>query len=86
MTQTNPYEQEVKVERSVEAGVTRKKADYAFSAGSNCELTRFFAEAKRPSKDCFRTDDYVQAAKYGWFIRRNTLFSVLTSFDDFVER
>ena len=49
-TQRNPYEQEVKVERSVSAGGQRR-ADYAFYVAPNFRDVRFFVEAKKPYGD-----------------------------------
>lgn len=82
-TQKNPYAQEVKVERSVNEGSSRKKADYAFYLAPNHRDVRFYVEAKRPSKDFGSADNYHQAIRYGWFTRRTSPFAVLTSFDDF---
>ena len=84
-TQKNPYAQEVKVERSVNKGSSKKKADYAFCLAPNFRDSevRFFVEAKRPSKDFGSADNYFQAIRYGWFTRRTSPFAVLTSFDDF---
>ena len=46
--QTNPYEQEVKVERSVDSGGRQQRADYAFFLSPNFVDVRFFVEAKKP--------------------------------------
>ena len=46
LTQKNPYEQEVRVEKTVVAGGQQKKADYAFSLAPNFGTTLFFVEAK----------------------------------------
>lgn len=81
--QTNPYAQEVKVERGVTEGFARKRADYAFLLAPNFRDVRFFVEAKRPSKDFGSADNYHQAIRYGWFTKRTSPFSVLTSFEDF---
>lgn len=45
--QTNPYKQEVKVERGVVTNEWRKRADYAFLA-QNFRDVLFFVEAKNP--------------------------------------
>ena len=45
--QTNPYEQEVKVEQAVSAAGQRR-ADYAFHLAPNYRDVRFFVEAKKP--------------------------------------
>jgi adenine-specific DNA-methyltransferase len=81
--QTNPYAQEVKVERGVNEGSTRKRADYAFFLKPNYRDVRFYVEAKRPSKDFGSADNYHQAIRYGWFTKRTSPFAVLTSFEDF---
>jgi adenine-specific DNA-methyltransferase len=79
-TQTNPYEQEVKVERSLDVGGRRKRADYAFLA-SNFRDVRFFAEAKKPHPQIDNTDDYFQTIRYGW--SGQTPLAVLTDFAHF---
>ena len=81
--QTNPYAQEVKVERGVNEGSARKRADYAFFLKPNYRDVRFYVEAKRPSKDFGSADNYLQAIRYGWFTKKTSPFAVLTSFDDF---
>ena len=45
--QTDPYKQDVKVERGVATSEFRKRADYAFLA-PNFRDVRFFVEAKKP--------------------------------------
>ena len=45
--QTDPYKQEVKVERGVATSEFRKRSDYAFLA-PNFRDVRFFVEAKKP--------------------------------------
>ncbi len=81
--QTNPYAQEVKVERGVNEGSSRKRADYAFHLAPNFRDVRFYVEAKRPSKDFGSSDNCHQAIRYGWFTKRTSPFAVLTSFEDF---
>jgi hypothetical protein len=81
--QTNPYAQEVKVERGVNEGSSRKRADYAFYLKPNYRDVRFYVEAKRPSKDFGSADNCHQAIRYGWFTKRTSPFAVLTSFEDF---
>ncbi len=81
--QTNPYEQEVKVERGVYEGTARKRADYAFFLAPNFHDVRFFVEAKRPSNDFASADNYFQTLCYGWGSKKTARFSVLTSFEDF---
>ena len=81
--QTNPYAQEVHVERNVNEGSAKKRADYAFFLAPNHRDVRFFVEAKRPSKDFGSADNCHQAIRYGWFTKRTSPFAVLTSFEDF---
>ena len=45
-TQTDPYAQEVKVERGVTMSEGRKRADYAFFLAPDFKNPRFFVEAK----------------------------------------
>ncbi|MFZ0774034.1 MAG: N-6 DNA methylase [Candidatus Sulfotelmatobacter sp.] len=78
--QTNPYEQEVKVERGVLISGRGRRADYAFLA-PNFRDVRFFVEAKRPGPSIDTPDDYFQLIRYGW--NSHTLLSVLTSFEYF---
>ena len=49
--QTNPYEQDVKIEKSQKQQneSARKRADYAFFTAPNYKDEVFFAEAKKPS-------------------------------------
>ena len=68
--QTNPYAQEVKVERGVNDGAFRKRADYAFYLTPNYRDVRFYVEAKRPSKDFASSDNYLQTIRYGWFTKK----------------
>ena len=78
--QTNPYEQEVKVERTVAAGGQRR-ADYAFYLAPNFHDVRFFVEAKKPSVDIETKESYFQLIRYGW--NSETPFAVLTDFEHF---
>jgi hypothetical protein len=79
--QTNPYEQEVKVERSVAAGGSQRRADYAFYLGPNFHDVRFFVEAKKPSVDIASKENYFQLIRYGW--NSETPLAVLTDFEQF---
>ena len=78
--QTNPYEQEVKVERSVSAAGQRR-ADYAFHLAPNYRDVRFFVEAKKPHGDIATADNYFQTIRYGW--NSETPLAVLTDFKQF---
>jgi type I restriction-modification system DNA methylase subunit len=79
--QTNPYEQEVKVERSVAAGGSQRRADYAFYLGPNFHDVRFFVEAKKPSVDIASNENYFQLIRYGW--NSETPLAVLIDFEQF---
>jgi adenine-specific DNA-methyltransferase len=80
-TQTNPYAQEVKVERGVTMSEGRKRADYAFYLGPDFKNPRFFVEAKKPSVEIANRDSYFQALRYGW--NGGTPLAVLTDFEQF---
>ncbi len=75
--QTNPYEQEVKVEPPVSAGGQRR-ADYAFHLAPNYRDVRFFVEAKKPHGDIATPDNYFQTIRYGW--NSETPLAALTDF------
>jgi type I restriction-modification system DNA methylase subunit len=78
--QTNPYEQEVKVERSILTSSGRKRADYAFLA-PNFRDVLFYAEAKKPKVEIDNSLYYFQTVRYGWNSR--TPLAVLTDFEQF---
>jgi type I restriction-modification system DNA methylase subunit len=78
--QTNPYEQEVKVEPAVLAGGQRR-ADYAFHLAPNYRIVRFFVEAKKPHGDLATADNYFQTIRYAW--NSNTPLAALTDFKQF---
>src|SRR5437773_939643 len=63
--QTDPYKQDVKVERGVATSEFRKRADYAFLA-PNFRDVRFFVEAKKPHSGIDNADFYFQTIRYGW--------------------
>jgi len=75
--QTNPYEQEVKVEPAVSAAGQRR-ADYAFHLAPNYRDVRFFVEAKKPHGDIATADNYFQTIRYAW--NSETPLAVLTDF------
>ncbi|MCP4582392.1 MAG: hypothetical protein GY839_12330 [candidate division Zixibacteria bacterium] len=79
--QTNPYEQEVKVERSVAVGGNQRRADYAFYLKPNYHDVRFLVEAKKPSGELATKENYFQLIRYGW--NSNTPLAVLTNFEQF---
>jgi adenine-specific DNA-methyltransferase len=77
--QTNPYEQEVKVERSVSVNEARKRADYAFLA-PNFRDVLFYVEAKKPNAQLNTPLNYFQTIRYGW--NSQTPLAVLTDFEE----
>jgi adenine-specific DNA-methyltransferase len=77
--QTDPYKQEVKVERGVATSEFRKRADYAFLA-PNFRDVRFFVEAKKPHAGIDNPAFYFQTIRYGWN-NKNPL-AVLTDFEE----
>lgn len=82
-TQTNPAEQEVKIERGVTVAAAQKRADYAFYLAPNFRDPRFFAEAKKPSIDLLNNADaHFQTLRYGW--SAGTPLALLTDFETFV--
>ena len=78
-TQTDPYKQEVKVERGVATSEMRKRADYAFLA-PNFRDIRFYVEAKKPHVGIDSPLYYFQTIRYGWNSR--TRVAVLTDFEE----
>jgi adenine-specific DNA-methyltransferase len=64
--QTNPYEQEVKIERPVNTGGAKRRADYAFALAPRFNRPLFFVEAKRPQANIATADNYFQAIRYSW--------------------
>ncbi|MEW6359093.1 MAG: N-6 DNA methylase [Planctomycetota bacterium] len=79
--QTNPYEQEVKVERGVVMGAAQRRADYAFYLAPNFHDVRFFVEAKKPSVEIATKENYFQLIRYAW--NSETPVAVLTDFEQF---
>ncbi|MCX7044207.1 MAG: hypothetical protein NTX50_01805 [Candidatus Sumerlaeota bacterium] len=81
--QKNPFQQEVKVERSVSAGDSQRRADYAFYVAPNFrpDDVRFFVEAKKPFGDIATADNCFQAIRYGW--PKKTPLAALTDFEQF---
>lgn len=79
--QKNPYEQEVKVERSVSVEHTQKRADYAFYIPPNFRDPVFYVEAKKPFQALSNVDYYFQIVRYAW--NSNTPVTVLTDFEEF---
>jgi type I restriction-modification system DNA methylase subunit len=79
-SQTDPYKQEVKVERGVATNEFRKRADYAFLA-PNFRDVRFYVEAKKPHGGIDDPNNYFQTIRYGW--NSHTPLAVLTDFEEF---
>jgi type I restriction-modification system DNA methylase subunit len=77
--QTDPYKQEVKVERGVATSEYRKRADYAFLA-PNYRDVRFFVEAKKPHAGIDTPLFYFQTIRYGW--NSHVPISVLHDFEE----
>jgi type I restriction-modification system DNA methylase subunit len=77
--QTNPYEQEVKVERPVPTGGSQRRADYAFYLAPNFHDVKFFVEAKKPFVDIGTSENYFQLIRYGW--NSETPIAALTDFE-----
>ena len=83
--QTNPYQQEVKIEKSQKQQneTARKRADYAFFIDPNYKDEVFFSEAKKPSVLIEQNaQHYFQTIKYGW--NSGCPICVLTDFEEFV--
>ncbi len=78
--QTNPREQEVKVERGSDS-VSNRKADYAFYLAPDFQRPQFLVEAKKPSVILASKEFYFQTARYGY--STSTTVSVLTDFAEF---
>ncbi len=83
--ETNPYKQEVKVEKTQsqigEAG--KKFADYAFYLAPDFKNPIFYVEAKKPAvllRD--NAQYYLQTHKYGW--NSQTPLAVLTDFEELI--
>ena len=83
--QRNPYEQEVKVEKSVTTNNAhaQKRADYAFYLAPNFHDVRFYVEAKKPSIALINsTDSFFQTLRYGY--SAGTPLAVLTNFEEII--
>jgi len=79
--QTNPFEQEVKVERALNVHGAQRRADYAFYIAPNFRDVRFYTEAKKPFADIETAQNYFQTIRYGW--NAQTPVAVLTDFEKF---
>jgi hypothetical protein len=78
--QKNPYEQEVRVEKTVTVGGTQKKADYAFYIAPAFTAPLFYVEAKKPSATLDTPDNCFQLLRYAW--NSNCPLSVLHDFEE----
>lgn len=76
--QTNPFEQEVKVEPPVTTGGSKRRADYAFHVSPDFRDPRLIVEAKKPHGELATPDNYFQAIRYGW--SKGTPIAGLTNF------
>jgi type I restriction-modification system DNA methylase subunit len=79
--QTNPREQEVKVEKNPDANASNRKADYAFYFAPEYRSPVFLVEAKKPSRKLADNDTYFQIVRYGR--GAGTPVSILTDFEEF---
>lgn len=79
----NPYEQEVKVEKTQKQHQSKaqKRADYAFYISPNYKDVHFFVEAKKPAVELRHPDNYFQTIRYAW--NANTPIAALTDFEQF---
>ena len=83
--QTNPYMQEVKIEKTQkqEDSKNKKFADYAFHLAPDYKNPVFFVEAKKPAVVLEDNKEYyLQTHKYGW--NAQVPMSVLTDFEEFI--
>ena len=80
-TQTNPYEQEVKIEKPVKTGESKRRADYAFYLAPQFRNPVFLVEAKRVQHDLGTPQNYFQAIRYSW--NHQLPFVVLSDFRTF---
>ena len=83
--QTNPYMQEVKIEKTQkqEGSKNKKFADYAFHLTPDYKNPVFFVEAKKPAIVLEDNEEcYLQTHKYGW--NAGVPISILTDFEEFI--
>ncbi len=79
--QTNPREQEVKVEKNPDSSASNRKADYAFYFTPEYRSPIFLVEAKKPSRKLADYDTYFQIVRYGR--GAGTPVCILTDFEEF---
>lgn len=83
--QTDPWRQEVKIEKTQkqEDSKNKKFADYAFHLAPDYKNPVFFVEAKKPAVVLEDNKEYyLQTHKYGW--NAKVPISVLTDFEEFI--
>lgn len=78
--QTNPREQEVKVEKNPDSNASGRKADYAFYLMPEYRTPVFFCEAKKPCHNLGSPEFYFQLVRYGR--AAGTPVSVLFDFEE----
>ena len=76
----NPYEQEVRVEKTISVGGKQKRADYAFHLAPNFGTTLFLVEAKKPFATLDAVDHCFQLVRYAW--NSGCPLSVLHDFEE----
>jgi adenine-specific DNA-methyltransferase len=64
--QTNPFAREVTIEKRVQTGAAKRRADYSFAIAPRYKKPVFFVEAKKPSGKLDTADNYFQAIRYSW--------------------
>ncbi len=77
--QKNPFQQEVKVERTVTVATAQKRADYALALAPNFDVPVLYVEAKKPAGDIATADNYFQAIRYAY--QKSHPIAVLTDFE-----
>ncbi len=78
LVQKNPYQQEVKVERSVPAATAQPLADYGLSLAPHYDTPVLYVEAKSPHGEIATSDNYFQVIRYA--NHPGNPIGVLTSF------
>lgn len=76
--QKNPFQQEVKVERTVQMATAQRRADYALALAPNFDSPILYVEAKKPSGELATPDNYFQVIRYA--NQRGHAIGILTDF------